>query len=126
VVAAALAAAVLAAGGVAAFEHAGTARAPRPAPAPRLETALLGGVALQQASCSDWLAAPAAQRSAAITALTAAVGGMTPSGPATTLSPAEADGLFGRWCSSPIARHFLLYELYIRAAGFRSALPRAG
>ena len=32
----------------------------------------------------------------------------------------EAYALFNRACASPIAHGFLLYELYIRAAGFRS------
>lgn len=121
--------AAVAAGVFAALEgtSAKTATPAAPAPAvPRLQDALLAGVALQQANCANWLAATPGQRSTAVRALTAAVGGMTPSGPATTLTAAQADGLFGRWCATPIARHFLLYELYIRAAGFASALPKTG
>jgi hypothetical protein len=38
----------------------------------------------------------------------------------TTLTSGDATRLFDHVCTSPIARGFLLYELYIRAAGFRS------
>jgi hypothetical protein len=48
------------------------------------------------------------------------VGGPTPYGPGNTLPAAEASALFDRACSGPIAQHWLLYEMYIRAAGLRS------
>ena len=56
------------------------------------------------------------------------VGGPTTSGgPATALSDTEARTLFQRTCAHPYARWFLLYELYTRAAGFRSlAAPGGG
>jgi hypothetical protein len=82
--------------------------------------ALVGGRPLQQARCAQWLTASAPQRSAAIAALHGVVSGSTPWGPATTLTAAEATTLFRRTCSHGYARHFLLYELYTRAAGFRS------
>jgi hypothetical protein len=91
----------------------------RPAPA----TGVIGGVPLQQARCANWLGASAAERAGTARALAAVVGGRTPQGPATTLTSAEAQRLFDHACASPIARNFLLYELYIRAAGFHSFLP---
>jgi hypothetical protein len=103
-----------------------TGAAPTPAShAARL--ALLGGRPLQQARCAQWLTASTPQRTAAIAALHGVVGGPTSWGPATALSPTEATTLFQRTCAHGYARNFLLYELYTRAAGFRSlAHPRPG
>jgi hypothetical protein len=82
--------------------------------------ALVGGMPLQQARCEQWLAAGQAERDRALSALHGVVGGPTPFGPATALTHDEAERLFDRRCASPVAQHFLLYELYTRAAGFRS------
>jgi hypothetical protein len=82
--------------------------------------ALLGGLPLQQARCEQWLAGSQAERTGALDALHGVVGGPTPYGPATALTRPEAQRLFDRTCSNPIARNFLLYELYTRASGFRS------
>lgn len=90
-------------------------------PAGTAVTTQIGGVVLQQARCRQWLAADAPQRGAILRALTGSVGGASTSGGVgTTLTSAEATRLFDHVCTSPIARGFLLYELYIRAAGFRS------
>ena len=83
-------------------------------------TGLAGGVPLQSARCVQWVGASDAERSNVAAALSHSVGGATPYGRGTTLSRSQAQTLFDRACSSPIARHWLLYELYIRAAGFRS------
>jgi hypothetical protein len=80
----------------------------------------IGGTPLQQARCRDWGRAPEAQREAAVSALKVVVGGRTPAGPAQTLTRDEAFRLFDRTCRAPVAQGFLLYELYIRAAGFHS------
>jgi hypothetical protein len=82
--------------------------------------ALIGGMPLQQARCEQWLGAPQSERARALDALQGVVGGPTPFGRATALTPAEGERLFDRTCSNPIARNFLLYELYTRASGFRS------
>jgi hypothetical protein len=82
--------------------------------------ALVGGLPLQQARCAQWLGASASERDRALAALQAVVGGPTPFGRATALTPAEGERLFDRTCANPIARNFLLYELYTRASGFRS------
>jgi hypothetical protein len=82
--------------------------------------ALIGGMPLQQARCEQWLGAPQSERARALDALQRVVGGPTPFGRATALTPAEGERLFDRTCSNPIARNFLLYELYTRASGFRS------
>jgi hypothetical protein len=89
----------------------------RPAP----PVALIGGVPIQQARCAQWNAGGIAERDAVVAALASSVGGASTSGGhGTTLMRTEAYALFNRACASPIAHGFLLYELYIRAAGFRS------
>jgi hypothetical protein len=80
----------------------------------------VGGLPLQQARCEQWLAASQSERDRALDALHGVVGGPTPYGQATALTRPEAQRLFDRGCSNPIARNFLLYELYTRASGFRS------
>jgi hypothetical protein len=88
--------------------------------------ALIGGMPLQQARCEQWLGAPQSERGRALDALQGVVGGPTPFGRATALTPAEGERLFDRTCANPIARNFLLYELYTRASGFRSLVdPQA-
>ena len=85
---------------------------------------LIGGVALQNAHCIQWNAGTDAERDRVAAALAHSVGGATPYGPGTTLSTSQAHTLFDNACASPIAQHWLLYELYIRAAGFRSYATR--
>jgi len=93
----------------------------RPAAAPNAHgLALIGGMPLQQARCQQWLGATTAERERGVEALHGVVGGPTPFGRATALTTAEAERLFDRTCAMPIARNFLLYELYTRASGFRS------
>lgn len=94
-------------------------------PVPVAHSGLIGGVQLQQARCTQWNAASASERRDVLGALTYSVGGATPYGNGTTLNAAEANALFDRACGSQIAQNWLLYEIYIRAAGFRSyASPR--
>jgi hypothetical protein len=92
-------------------------RAPRERPAP---PGTLGGVRLQSATCQHWNAAGEAERARAIRGLTEAVSGPTPRGEATTLADHEVRRLLDNQCTARHARHFLLYEIYIRAAGFKS------
>jgi hypothetical protein len=99
------------------------------APSPAVKTGhlyrgLIGGVPLQSARCTQWNAGTGAERDRVVGALAYSVGGATPYGNGTTLTSAQAHSLFDRACASPIARGWLLYELYIRAAGFRSYVPR--
>jgi hypothetical protein len=82
--------------------------------------ALINGHALQSATCSDWNAGTADQQTAIVAALKYDVGGPTGYGPASTLPDADAQALFTRACGSRIATNWLLYEMYIRAAGFQS------
>jgi hypothetical protein len=81
---------------------------------------LIGGVPLQSARCVQWNAGSGAERDRVAAALAHSVGGATPYGRGTTLTSSQAHTLFDNACASPIAQHWLLYELYIRAAGFRS------
>jgi hypothetical protein len=85
---------------------------------------LIGGVPLQSARCVQWNAGTGTEKDRVAAALAHSVGGATPYGRGTTLSSSQAHTLFDNACASPIAQHWLLYELYIRAAGFRSYVPR--
>jgi hypothetical protein len=85
---------------------------------------LIGGAPLQSARCVQWNGGTGAERDRVAAALAHSVGGATQYGRGTTLSSAQAHTLFDNACASPIAKHWLLYELYIRAAGFRSYAPR--
>lgn len=80
----------------------------------------IDGVSLQSANCTNWWAAGEAERGRAIDALTRSIGGSTPYGPGTTLPDAKVHALFDRVCAPTFTRHFMLYEIYIRAAGFKS------
>jgi hypothetical protein len=98
---------------------------PRPAVVHHPYTGLIGGVQLQQARCVQWNAGTAAERDKVAGALSYVVGGASTSGGrGTTLSTSETYALFDRACSSTIAAHWLLYELYTRAAAFRSYAAR--
>ncbi|MEA2375954.1 MAG: hypothetical protein QOF55_919 [Thermoleophilaceae bacterium] len=123
--AAALVAALLAAAAIAAVLLAAPGPAAAPArPASHVYDGLIGGVPLQSARCVQWSAGTAAERDKVAAALSYSVGGATPYGNGTTLSSSQAHTLFDNACASPIAQHWLLYELYIRAAGFHRYLPR--
>jgi hypothetical protein len=93
-------------------------------PAAKRYDTLIGGVQLQSARCMQWNGGSAAERDRVAGALAYSVGGATPYGPGTTLSTSETHTLFDRACANPIAEHWLLYELYIRAAGLRSYGPQ--
>jgi hypothetical protein len=101
--------------GVLALTSNGTAE--RAAPAAPVT---LDGVRLQSANCERWWAASEAERGRAVDALSRSIGGPTPYGPGTTLPDARVHALFDRVCAPTFTRHFLLYEIYIRAAGFKS------
>jgi hypothetical protein len=83
---------------------------------------LIGGVQLQSARCAQWNAGTAAERAKVVGALEYAVGGATQYGRGTTLPTGDAYALLDRTCANPIAENWLLYQLYIRAAGFRSSV----
>ena len=123
--AAAFAAALLAAVAAAlALAAATDSPSPQPGHAVNVYRGLIAGKPLQSAHCIEWNAGTASERNDVAAALAYSVGGATPYGPGTTLTNSEAHSLFDRACSSPIAQHWLLYELYIRAAGFRSYAPQ--
>ena len=123
--AAALAAALLAAIAVTVALATAAASPPsQPSHRATLYRGLIGGVPLQSAHCAQWNAGTAKERDDVAGALAWSVGGATPYGRGTTLSTAETHTLFDRSCANPIAQNWLLYELYIRAAGLRSYAPR--
>lgn len=116
-----LALALLACAAVAALaipHHASTVQPPRALN----PNGLIAGQTLQQARCSNWQRASAAERAFAVQSLAGVAGAPTEYKGAvgTTLTTDEAYNLLNGACSHRIARNFLLYELYNRAAGFRS------
>jgi hypothetical protein len=79
---------------------------------------------LQSANCVEWRAIDRGRRIATIHALTRAVGGPVSSGGhGATLSDERAYRLFQNVCRNTFASHFLLYEMYNRAAAFKSLGP---
>lgn len=102
----------------------GSASSPAPAKPKPDSRALIQGVQLQSARCAQWKAGTSTERANVVKALAFSVGGSTPYGNGTTLADTEARDLFDRACASNIAEHWLLYEIYIRAAGFRSYQER--
>ena len=100
--------------------------APAAAPPTAAGLALINGKPLQKADCTDWSAASSVERAGAVAALRRNVGGATGVGRSSgvTIPDTEAVALFDRACAGPIARHWLLYILYTRAAGFQSLKPQ--
>jgi hypothetical protein len=74
------------------------------------------GVALQVADCHDWRESSPQQRQSAIEQLEEAVAG--PRNEGNTLSDDAAYSTLDARCKPYLARGFLLYQLYIRAAAF--------
>jgi hypothetical protein len=76
------------------------------------------GAKLQTATCTDWREASPQQRQSAVDRLESTVAGPRKEG--NTLPDDVAYGTLDARCKPNFARGFLLYELYIRAAGFES------
>jgi hypothetical protein len=119
--------ALLAVAGVVALAsggHAVSSAQPERASARPPGLALIGGVPLQQARCVQWQQGTTGERRQVVAALAHVVGGPTPYGNGSTLAAADATALFDRACAGQIAQHWLLYEMYIRAAGLSSYANR--
>jgi hypothetical protein len=110
----ALAVAVLASGGGHRAAHPPRARPSGQRPA------LIAGAPLQRARCAQWQRGTPAQQRAVVDALAATVGGPSGNTHGTTLPTTDALALFDRACASPVARNFVLYQIYIQAAAFSS------
>jgi starvation-inducible outer membrane lipoprotein len=76
------------------------------------------GAKLQTATCADWREASPQQRQSAVDRLERTVAGPRKEG--NTLRDDVAYSTLDARCKPDFARGFLLYELYIRAAGFES------
>ncbi|HMJ95753.1 MAG TPA: hypothetical protein VK486_07865 [Thermoleophilaceae bacterium] len=76
------------------------------------------GVKLQTADCTDWRESSPQQRRSAVDQLERTVAGPRKEG--NTLPDELAYTTLDARCKPDFARGFLLYELYIRAAGFES------
>ncbi|HEX2084856.1 MAG TPA: hypothetical protein VHF89_04170 [Solirubrobacteraceae bacterium] len=83
-------------------------------------TGRIQGVRLNGASCRHWIVASETERAGAVKGLTKSIGRLTAAGRGATLPDDEVVALFDRVCARREARHFLLYEIYIRAVGLRS------
>ena len=75
-------------------------------------------VRLQSATCTDWKQASPGERRSAVDQLENAVAGPRKEG--NTLPDGLAYSTLDARCGAHLARGFLLYELYTRAAGFES------
>jgi hypothetical protein len=77
------------------------------------------GIPLQRATCANWRRASGADRDEILSGLAGTVGGAsTTGGYGRTLAPAQASALFTAQCATSATRHFILYVIYARAAGF--------
>jgi hypothetical protein len=77
---------------------------------------------MQTASCRDWRAASPQARSNTVDRLEEIVAGPRMEG--NTLPDDVAYQTLDTRCKQQLARGFLLYEIYIRAAGFKSLAER--
>ncbi len=75
---------------------------------------------LQSATCRDWAESSPQERQSAVDQLENVVAGPRKEG--NTLPDDVAYETLDARCEADFARGFLLYELYIRAAGFESAV----
>jgi hypothetical protein len=78
------------------------------------------GKRLQSATCTDWKESSPQARESAVDRLENVVAGPRKEG--NTLPDDVAYQTLDARCEPHLARGFLLYELYIRAAGFESAV----
>ena len=92
-------------------------------PAPEPEGPLGPGARLQTATCREWRAAPEEQRTNTVDRLEEVAAGPRKEGG--TLPDDVAYQTLQARCSPEFARGFLLYDIYNRAAGFRSLAEQA-
>jgi hypothetical protein len=78
-------------------------------------------------TCADWNRADLQTQLATVAAIRDYVGGQVTgagaAGTGTVLDDERAYDFFDQYCEQEIARHFLLYKLYGRAAGFAGQAP---
>ena len=79
-------------------------------------------------TCADWNRADLQTQLATVAAIRDFVGGQVTAeagaaGTGTVLDDEQAYEFFDQYCEQGIARHFLLYKLYGRAAGFAGQAP---
>ena len=80
-----------------------------------------GTASLQSSTCADWSGWSDRRRMAAVQTLGVAATQPDPENAGATLDAAAAYSLFQRACSTRVARTFVLYEIYNRAASFAPA-----
>jgi hypothetical protein len=94
-----------------------------PAPEPAAEGPLGPSARLQTATCREWRAAPHEQRALTVDRLEEIAAGPRREGG--TLPDDVAFETLQARCGPKLARGFLLYDIYNRAAGFRSLAEQA-
>jgi hypothetical protein len=79
------------------------------------------GDPLQRVTCATWRRAGGTDRREVLAGLAGTVGGAsTTGGVGATLPSRVASGVLDQQCATRATRHFLLYVIYARAAGFRA------
>ncbi len=88
---------------------------------------LTGGPRVEVFTCQDWNDADPQTRFSTVAKIREFIGGQVTgagaSGRGTVLDDEQAYDFFDQYCEQEIARHFLLYKLYGRAANFAGQPP---
>jgi hypothetical protein len=100
------------------FAVSGCGGAPAANPAGGAGPAGLSGAPIQSATCGDWRNATVEERIATVKALQEAAGPKPGQEHGATLPDERAYEIIDHDCRLDVARGFLLYELYNRAASF--------
>jgi hypothetical protein len=89
---------------------------------------LINATRVEVFTCADWNRVDLQTQLATVAAIRDFVGGQVTgaaqaSGTGTVLDDEQAFEFFDQYCEQELARHFLLYKLYGRAAGFAGQAP---
>jgi hypothetical protein len=88
---------------------------------------LTPGTRIEVFTCADWNRADLQTQIQTVASIRDFIGGQVTgagaSGSGTVLDDERAYDFFDQYCEQELARHFLLYKLYGRAAGFAGQAP---
>ena len=102
--------------------------APPPGAAGAGVPGLIDAPKIEVFTCADWNRSDLQTQIATVGKIRDFVGGQvtgaeTAAGTGTVLDDEQAYAFFDQYCEQELARHFLLYKLYGRAAGFAGQAP---